>query len=89
MFKNERVGGWCVPFPGADRSVILRSQRYFFEREKVRPAQVQTYLVLESLLFVLVVGIFSLVVLLLSRFQFGINLLLKVNGRVSFIIVYN
>jgi hypothetical protein len=79
LFKKEDVGGWCVPFPGSDRSVMLRSQRYFFEHEKVRPAQIQTYIIFKSLFAVIVVGIFGLVFLLLSKFRFGRKLLLKVS----------
>jgi hypothetical protein len=57
---------------------MLRSQRYFFEQEKVRPAQIQSYIVFKSVFFVVAVGIFALILLLLSKFQFGRNLLLKV-----------
>jgi len=77
LFKKEQFGGWCVPFPGSDRSVMLRSQRYFFEHEKVRPAQIQSYAIFKSLFAVMVVGIFGLVFLLLSKFSFGRKLLLK------------
>jgi hypothetical protein len=79
MFKNENVGGWCVPFPGSDRSVMLRSQRYFFEHEKVRPAQIQSYIVFKSFLSMLVVGIFAVVFVVLAKFRFGRRLLLKVS----------
>jgi len=77
LFKNELLGGWCVPFPNSDRSVALRSQRYFFEREKVRPAQIQSYFVFKSVFFVVPLVIFALILLLLSKFHFGRNLLLK------------
>jgi len=77
LFKKEQVDGWCVPFPGSDRSVMLRSQRYFFEHEKVRPAQIQSYMIIKSLFAVIAVGIFGLVFLLLSKFRFGRKLLLK------------
>ena len=79
LFKKEQFDGWCVPFPGSDRSVMLRSQRYFFEHEKVRPAQIQSYIIFKSLLAVTVVGIFGLVFLMLSKFRFGRKLLLKVS----------
>jgi hypothetical protein len=58
---------------------MLRSQRYFFEHEKVRPAQIQSYVVFKSFLSLLVVGIFALVFVLLAKFHFGRKLLLKVS----------
>jgi hypothetical protein len=78
LFKNELVDGWCVPFPGSDRSVVLRSQRHFFEQEQLRPAQVQTYIIMKSILALFAVGFAGLIFVLLSKFQFGRNLLLKV-----------
>jgi hypothetical protein len=67
-----------VPFPGSDRSVVLRSQRYFFEHEKQRPVQVQTYMLIKSILSLFAIGILGLLFVVLSKFQFGRNLLLKV-----------
>jgi hypothetical protein len=57
---------------------MLRSQRYFFEQEKLRPAQVQTYMIIKSILTLFAVGVFGLIFVLLSKFQFGRDLLLKV-----------
>lgn len=44
VHKSELVNAWCVPFLGADRSVLIRSQRVLYETEKKRPIQVQTYM---------------------------------------------
>ncbi|KDR12595.1 saccharopine dehydrogenase-like oxidoreductase [Zootermopsis nevadensis] len=77
LFKNKEFDGWCVPFPGSDRSVMLRSQRYFFEHEKLRPVQVQTYLLIKSVFSVFALGILGLIFVVLSKFQCGRNLLLK------------
>lgn len=43
VHKSEHVKKWCLPFPGSDRSVVLRTQRYLYENEKKRPIQMQTY----------------------------------------------
>lgn len=32
--------GWGLPFPGADRSVIRRTQSYLYEHDNIRPVQV-------------------------------------------------
>lgn len=41
---SEFVQRWCLPFPGSDRPVVLRSQRARYLHEKKRPIQMQTYI---------------------------------------------
>ncbi|XP_067007405.2 saccharopine dehydrogenase-like oxidoreductase [Anabrus simplex] len=77
IHKNEYVEGWCLPFPGSDRSVIQRSQRYFYEKEKQRPAQIQAYVAFKSFLAIIAISIVGTVLLVLSKFNFGRKLLLK------------
>lgn len=43
VHKSELVNRWCLPFPGSDRPVVVRSQRFLYENEKKRPLQMQTY----------------------------------------------
>lgn len=38
---------WSLPFPGSDRSVVMRSQRYLYETEKKRPIQMKAYVTFE------------------------------------------
>lgn len=49
LHKNNVVGTWCLPFPGSDRSVVMRSQRHFFDTEKKRPIQMTAYVQCSSL----------------------------------------
>ncbi|KOB69279.1 putative saccharopine dehydrogenase [Operophtera brumata] len=37
-------GGWCLPFPGADNSIVYRTQRALHERTGARPAQFRAYI---------------------------------------------
>ena len=37
MFFSDDVNKHCLPFPGSDRSVVLRSQHYRYHEEKKRP----------------------------------------------------
>nr|CAD7616923.1 unnamed protein product [Timema genevievae] len=83
LHKSSVVNAWCLPFPGADRSVIQRSQRYLFEEEKQRPVQVQAYVAFKSFLTVLVVILMGGVFGLLARSKFGRKLLLKYPGIFS------
>ncbi|KRT79282.1 hypothetical protein AMK59_6691, partial [Oryctes borbonicus] len=43
IFNHEPTQRWYLPFPGADRAVMLRTQRYFYEKHNLRPIQVQCY----------------------------------------------
>lgn len=78
VHKNESTGRWCVPFPGSDRSVVQRTQRFFYENEKKRPTQFNAYVVVGTLFNVIALGIFGAILTLFVKFEFGRNLLLKV-----------
>ena len=39
LFWNEDLGKYCMPFPGSDRSVMMRTQRSRFHTDNERPAQ--------------------------------------------------
>ena len=47
LHQTDQVGDskstWCLKFPGSDRTVMLRSERYRYELEKKRPSQIQAY----------------------------------------------
>ncbi|KAF5286894.1 hypothetical protein FQA39_LY00427 [Lamprigera yunnana] len=68
---------WITPVPSPDYYVIQRSQRYFYENDKKRPAQVKFYLVTDSWIYILSAIFSGLLLLILCRFKFGRNLLLK------------
>ncbi|XP_044760757.1 saccharopine dehydrogenase-like oxidoreductase [Coccinella septempunctata] len=76
-FKAPVGDEWAVIFPGSDRSVMLRTQRYLYEEKKQRPVQVQTYFLVASIWQLMILTVFGLVFSILSKFQFGRNLLLK------------
>ena len=46
LHKSQEIedgNKWCLIFPGSDRTVMLRSERFRYEKEKRRPAQIQSY----------------------------------------------
>ena len=51
LHKSEEVGSnegqWCLKFPGSDRTVMLRTERYRYEVERKRPSQIQAYIQVE------------------------------------------
>lgn len=68
---------WCLPFPGSDRSVVMRSQRYFYDNEKKRPVQMKAYVTFGSLIHVIGVIFVSALFALMTRYKIGRQLLLK------------
>ncbi|XP_014359566.2 saccharopine dehydrogenase-like oxidoreductase [Papilio machaon] len=64
---HKKWGGWCIPFPGADSSIVYRTQRELYAKTNKRPVQFRVYfqfpdfLTLVGVLFVgFVLVVFSL-----------------------------
>ncbi|XP_043484039.1 saccharopine dehydrogenase-like oxidoreductase [Leptopilina heterotoma] len=77
IHKSSISNGWSSIFPGSDRSVAIRTQRFLYEKYKQRPIQVQTYVTFPSLLHQVLIAVFGGIFLLLTKSEFGRNLLLK------------
>lgn len=77
IFKSDIVNGVCLPFPGSDRSVVMRSQRFMYENEKKRPVQIQAYIAFSSWMAAIMVALVALVFGAMTKFSFGRRLLLK------------
>lgn len=76
MHKSQVVRSWVVPFLGSDKSVIRRTQRYFYESKGTRPIQIETFLVMKPL-HILIYTLYSNIFFILSKYQQGRELLLK------------
>lgn len=80
MHKSDLVRGrWCLPFPGSDRSVVMRSQRRFFDIDNKRPVQMRAYISFESIGHVLGVMMVGAIFALMTKFEFGRKMLLAVS----------
>lgn len=77
VHKSEQAKSWCLPFPGSDRSVVLRTQRHHYENDKKSPIQMQTYVTFKSLFHVVMVLLLGAVFGMLTKFEFGRKLLLN------------
>ncbi|XP_058793856.1 saccharopine dehydrogenase-like oxidoreductase [Phymastichus coffea] len=77
LHRSAISEGWSTIFPGSDRSVCLRTQRFLYEKYKQRPVQVQTYVTFKSLLQVLAAAVFGGIFSLLAKSECGRSLLLK------------
>ena len=86
--KSEHLEGWVLPFPGADRSVMKRSQRLFYEKDQKRPVQIETYFILKSFWSVFLISIFGMIFQFLAKFDFGRSLLLKVSAHAASIVIH-
>jgi len=75
VHENPIVKSWCLPFPGSDRSVVMRSQRYFYEKEKKRPVQMTAYVQCASLLAALITVLSAAVFGIMASFRIGRKLL--------------
>ncbi|XP_030573962.1 saccharopine dehydrogenase-like oxidoreductase [Drosophila novamexicana] len=83
MFRSSEVNKVCLPFPGSDRSVVMRSQRFLYEHDKKRPVQMHAYIGFPSWISAIVVALFATFFGLMAKFQFGRSLLLKYPGFFS------
>lgn len=85
IWVKTEVGnkGWCLPFPGSDRSVMMRSQRYFYDNDKKRPVQVKAYINFERFIEVAAIIFFGALFAIMTRFKLGRKMLLKYPGIFS------
>lgn len=76
---------WCVPYVNIDQGVSERTQRYFFQTEKKRPVQMREYVALGSSILPSLVAIFyALLMYVITRFDFGVQLLVDYPQIFSF-----
>lgn len=69
--RSDVVKGWVLPFPGADRSVMKRTQRYLYENESQRPIQIDTFFTVRSFFQVIGIVLGFLLWSVLVKFEFG------------------
>ncbi|ESO84484.1 hypothetical protein LOTGIDRAFT_222130 [Lottia gigantea] len=60
VFKSEEIDKWCVPFPGSDRSVVNRTQRFNYDQNKTRPIQFVPYFACPSTFSMILTVIFGI-----------------------------
>jgi len=84
VHKSPLVNSWCMPFPGSDRSVMMRSQRARYHTENKRPAQISCYVEISNLFWVMLTIIASYIFGFLANYKFGRTLLEKFPGFFSF-----
>eukprot|EP01100_Stratorugosa_tubuloviscum_P006165 TRINITY_DN2671_c0_g1_i1.p1 TRINITY_DN2671_c0_g1~~TRINITY_DN2671_c0_g1_i1.p1 ORF type:complete len:434 (+),score=163.19 TRINITY_DN2671_c0_g1_i1:89-1390(+) len=83
-FYNKTMNRWCVPFLGADRSVVSRSQYELAKQSSNSndnnihyPIQYNAFFGIISIFYLFIFFIFAITFAVLARFKFGQKLLLK------------
>lgn len=84
IFRSEIANSVCLPFPGSDRSVVMRSQRFLYEQERKRPVQMQAYVAFGSYLTAAFVALLAVLFGVMTKFSFSRRLLLKYPKLFSF-----
>lgn len=78
-FKDDQ-GAWCLPFPGSDKSVVNRTQRYHYDVNKSRPVQFTPYMCVEGIFNLVLVAVFGALFGLLAKFSITRGILLQFPG---------
>ena len=84
IFYGKEVDKWSLPFPGADPSVVRRTQRYRNDVLKKPPIQYSAYFTIPSIIYVAMFLMFGFIFMLLASFEYGRKLLEKYPKIFSF-----
>ena len=82
---SREVQKWCIPFMGADPSVVRRSQRHSVEVQNKKPIQFGAY-VTWPLFVIFLFMFFGFFFVLLCQFKKGRDLLEKASNSVLFVL---
>ena len=85
LWWNDTLEGWCLPFMGADKSVVQRSQYFDAVFNKANPVSIETYMYVKSLfwsvMLILWLTIFNFAV------QFGLRAKFFKNIRMFVVVI--
>jgi len=73
-----------VPFPGSDKSVVYRTQRYNYENRRMRPIPLEPYFQLPSLAHALGMFILGVILFVMSMFSWTRSLVKAAPGLFTF-----
>lgn len=82
-FSNSE-NKWYIPFLGADPSVVKRTQYYESTVHDRTPVQYFAYITMPSLLHVISMMLFGLILMVFTKFSYGVKLLEKYPRFFSF-----
>lgn len=77
LFKSYEAKGWCIPFIGSDRSVVIRTQMFNYQFKNEKPVQINTYMKMYSLLYAVGALVMGAIFMVMTKFVMGRYLLEK------------
>lgn len=77
LHKADVHKKWSLSVPTADYSVIMRSQRHFYENDKERPVQLRSYHSFDSFISALKLIVTGIMFNALTKYECGKNMLLN------------
>jgi short subunit dehydrogenase-like uncharacterized protein len=83
LFFSGVMNKWAIPFPGADKAVMYRSQKHRYETEGANPFKVRTFFGMKSLLHTFAMAVVMMLILFLLSVPYGLCLLKKFPGLFS------
>lgn len=83
-FYSPEARGWCVPFWETDRTVVKRSQMFFYDTTNERPVQLEQYTVVPNVFAAYMVTLVSALIRFAGCFSWTNNLLLSYPSIFSF-----
>lgn len=89
VFHSDAVDGYCIPFPGSDRSIVNRTQAYIYTENKQRPIQFTAYARIPSLFYTVMAVVFGSIFGALASFGIGRYILETFPGLFTFGMVSN
>lgn len=84
MWYNKMVGGWCLPFHGADKSIVMRSQYYAYTARQELPAQLETFICIRSAIWATLLSLWLVMLFALAKVRIAKDFLLSHPDLCSF-----
>ncbi|KAK0411883.1 hypothetical protein QR680_005899 [Steinernema hermaphroditum] len=89
LWQLPSLGGYALPFMGADKSVVNRSQYYDYTANEQRPVLLETYIRVQSLFWSLMLMLWLVVFQFMVQFEFTRKILQKYPDQCSFYMFKN
>jgi len=70
LWWNDALESYALPFPGADRSVVQRSQYFDATVNEARPVNIETYLLVKSKFWALALMLWVTLLFFFAQFEF-------------------
>lgn len=87
--KEKELGGVAVPFPGADKSIINRSQYYDATVRHARPIHMETYIRLSGKIWGYLIGLWIMFLSVFVKYPFTRRILQQYPDQCSFYMFKN